>query len=83
MVAPRSSAEDVVSANRLASVNTPRGHQFPFAFLDIAAGLRNGALPFIHLDIGGTTVEPADWQFGRPTGTPIPTLMAYLELAIR
>jgi leucyl aminopeptidase len=83
MVAPRSSAEDVVSANRLASVNTPRGHQFPFAFLDIAAGLRNGALPFIHLDIGGTTVEPADWQFGRPTGTPIVTLMAYLDLAMR
>jgi leucyl aminopeptidase len=79
MVAPRSSAEDVVSSNRLASVNTPRGHQFPFAFLDIAAGLRNSALPFIHLDIGGTVVEPADWQFGRPTGAPIPTLMAYLE----
>lgn len=83
MVAPRSSAEDVVSANRLPSVNTPRGHQFPFAFLDIAAGLRNGPLPFIHLDIAGTAVEPADWQFGRPTGAPISTLMAYLERGLR
>ena len=79
MVAPRSAAEDVLSSNRLASVNTPRGHQFPFAFIDIAAGLKGGALPFLHLDIAGTSVEPADWQFGRPTGTPIATLMAYLE----
>ncbi|WP_437536088.1 aminopeptidase [Sorangium sp. So ce726] len=78
-VAPRSSAEDVVSSNRLASVNTPRGHQFPFAFLDIASGLKGGALPFIHLDIGGVGVESADWQFGRPTGVPIPSLTAYLS----
>src|SRR5262249_12012811 len=40
MVAPRTSAEDVLSSNRLASVNTPRGHQFPFAFLDVASGLK-------------------------------------------
>lgn len=78
LVAPRSSAEDVVSSNRLASVNTPRGHQFPFAFLDIAAGLRGGALPFLHLDIGGAAVDPPDWQFGKPTGTPIATLAAWL-----
>lgn len=79
LVAPRSSAEDVVSANRLASVNTPRGHQFPFAFLDVVAGLKGLPLPFIHLDIAGTVCEPADWQFGRPTGAPVATLMAYLE----
>jgi leucyl aminopeptidase len=83
MVAPRSSAEDVVSANRLASVNTARGHQIPFAFLDIAAGLRGGPLPFIHIDIAGTAVENADWQFGRPTGVPIATLTAYLTRAGR
>ena len=58
LVAARSSAEDVVSSNRLASVNTPRGHQFPFAFLDIAAGLRGGKLPFVHLDIGGAAIDP-------------------------
>ena len=83
MVAPRSSAEDVVSANRLASVNTARGHQIPFAFLDIASGLRGGQLPFIHVDIAGTAVENADWQFGRPTGVPIATLTAYLARAGR
>jgi leucyl aminopeptidase len=79
MVAPRTPAEDVLSSNRLASVNTPRGHQFPFAFLDIAAGLKGGSLPFVHLDIAGTAMENADWQFGRPTGVPIATLVAWLE----
>jgi leucyl aminopeptidase len=79
MVAPRTSAEDVLSSNRLASVSTPRGHQFPFAFLDVASGLRGQALPFVHLDIAGTAMEGADWQFGRPTGVPIATLVAYLE----
>ena len=83
MVAPRSSAEDVVSDKRLASVNRSRGHQIPFAFLDIASGLRGGQLPFIHVDIAGTAVENADWQFGRPTGVPIATLTAYLARAGR
>jgi leucyl aminopeptidase len=77
-IAAKSCAEDVVSSNRLASVNTPRGHQFPFAFLDVASGLKGGPLPFIHMDIGGVVVEAADWQFGRPTGIPIPSLIAYL-----
>jgi leucyl aminopeptidase len=76
-VAARSSAEDVVSSNRLPSVSTPRGHQGPFAFLDVASGLKGGKLPFVHLDIGGVAVTPADWQFGRPTGAPIATLAAF------
>ena len=76
MVKPRSAAEDVVSANNLPSVQTPRGHQYPFAFLDIAAGLRGGSLPFIHIDIAGAAVEDGDWQFGRPTGVPILSLAA-------
>ncbi len=79
MVAPRTSAEDVLSSNRLASVSTPRGHQFPFAFLDVAAGLKGERTPFVHLDIAGTAMEGADWQFGKPTGVPIATLVAYLE----
>ena len=79
MVAARTSAEDVLSANRLASVNTPRGHQFPFAFLDVAAGLKGKGVPFVHIDIAGTAVEGADWQFGRPTGVPIATLAALLQ----
>ncbi len=41
------------------------------------------AAPFIHVDIAGTAVENADWQFGRPTGIPIATLTAYLARAGR
>lgn len=78
LVAPRGPAEDCVSSNRLASVNTPRGHQFPFAFLDVAAGLRGSTIPFLHLDIAGAAVDPPDWQFGKPTGVPISTLAAWL-----
>jgi leucyl aminopeptidase len=77
-VAARSSAEDVVSSNRLPSVSTPRGHQFPFAFLDIAAGLVGNATPFMHLDLAGAAIDPPDWQFGKPTASPITTLAAYL-----
>jgi leucyl aminopeptidase len=76
-VAARTSAEDVVSSNRLASVNTPRGHQGPYAFLDVTSGLKGGAIPYVHLDIGGVAVSPADWQFGRPTGNPIGLLAAF------
>jgi leucyl aminopeptidase len=77
-IAAKTSAEDVVSSNRLASVDTPRGHQFPFAFLDVASGLKGGPLPLMHLDIGGVVAEGADWQFGRPTGIPVASLLAYL-----
>lgn len=77
-VAPKSPAEDVLSSNRLASVATPRGHQFPFAFLDIASGLRSDPLPFLHLDIAGAAYSPVDWQTGTPTGAPVLSLIAYL-----
>ena len=78
-IAARSSAEDVVSSNRLATVATPRGHQFPFAFLDVASGLRRDPRPLVHLDLAGVVVDPPDWQFGRPTGSPVATLAAYLS----
>ncbi len=78
-VAARSSAEDVVSSNRLATVNTPRGHQFPFAFIDVASGLRRGPRPLVHLDISGAALDPPDWQFGRPTGSPVASLAACLS----
>lgn len=77
-VAPRSAAEDVFSSNRLATVNTPRGHQFPFAFLDVASGLRRGPHAFVHMDISGAALDPPDWQLGRPTGAPVVTLASYL-----
>lgn len=78
-IAPRSSAEDVVSSNRLATVSTPRGHQFPFAFIEVASGLRRGPRPLVHLDISGVALDPPDWSCGRPTGSPVATLAAYLS----
>ncbi|MDY7226403.1 hypothetical protein [Hyalangium rubrum] len=82
-VAPKAPTEDVLSSNRLASVDTPRGHQGPFAFIDVAAGLRGSQLPFVHLDISGVVVTPADWQAGRPTGSPIASLVEALEVRQR
>jgi leucyl aminopeptidase len=79
LVAPKSVAEDLMSSNRLASVDTPRGHQFPFAFLDLAARLTKRNVAFGHLDIGGAAMSPADWQAGRPTGAPVLALASWLH----
>jgi leucyl aminopeptidase len=79
-VAPRTHADDVLSANNKPSSATPRGHQFPMAFLATASGLAahggDSDLPlaFTHMDIGGSGVERMDWQHGQPTGTPIVAL---------
>jgi leucyl aminopeptidase len=78
LVAPKSVTEDVMSSNRLASVDTPRGHQFPFAFLDLAARMTKRGFAFGHLDIGGVAVSPADWQAGRPTGAPVLALSEWI-----
>ena len=74
-IAAKSSAEDVISCNSLPSSRTPRGHQFPAAFLDVVSGLRafekRGGLPFIHVDIAGATVINGGWATGTPTGAPV------------
>ena len=75
-VAPRTLADDVLSCNNAPSSGTARGHQFPMAFLLIAAGLRDHGLrsaqplAYTHIDIGGSGVRGGDWQHGRPSGTP-------------
>ncbi len=84
-VTGKSPAEDVLSCNSLASSRTPRGHQFPAAFLDIVSGLRasgerGGALPFLHLDIAGSSVTGGTWQTGTPTGAPVVALASALSL---
>ena len=86
-VAPRSLSEEVISSNTLPSTATPRGHQFPAAFLIKASGLSNDGLSkdqlleqgyrFSHLDIGGSGVSDGDWQHGRPTAAPVMGLSAY------
>lgn len=76
-VAPRTKADDILSSNNGPSATTARGHQFPMAFLTIAAGLdkhgsdSNKPLPYVHVDIAGSGVEGGDWQHGKPTATPV------------
>jgi leucyl aminopeptidase len=83
-VQPRTRADDVLSCNNKPSSQTPRGHQFPFAFLLLASGLeRHGAdserpIPVAHVDIGGSGVEDMDWQHGRPTAAPVVAMVAAL-----
>ena len=80
-VAPRTSADDVLSCNNAPSTLTARGHQFPMAFLAIASGLVNHSrsadlpLPFTHVDIAGSFTQGGDCQHGRPTGAPIVALL--------
>ena len=81
-VQPHSKADDVLSSNNAPSVGTPRGHQFPMAFLSIASGLdQHGSdseapLPFTHIDIAGSGVEKGDWQHGKPSAAPVAALAA-------
>ncbi len=82
-IKPRSAADDVLSCNNLPSSATPRGHQFPAAFLSVASGLdahgvdARGPLPFTHIDLGGSGCEGGDWQHGRPTAAPVVALSAW------
>ena len=83
-VRPRTKADDVLQCNNAASSMTARGHQFPMAFLAIAAGLdKHGndsrkSLPFTHIDVGGSGAEDGDWQHGNPTGKPLVALLTAL-----
>lgn len=82
-IKPRSAADDVLSCNNLPSSGTPRGHQFPAAFLSVASGLAAHAadsrepLPFTHIDLGGSGCEGGDWQHGRPTAAPVVPLSVW------
>lgn len=79
----RSCADDVLSCNNAASSVTARGHQFPMAFLVVAAGLEQASaqaavpLPYVHIDIAGSGVDGGDWQHGKPSASPVTTLAAY------
>ncbi len=83
VIQPRSTADDVLSCNNLPSSGTPRGHQFPAAFLAVASGLDKHSidsdlpLPFTHIDLGGSGAEGGDWQHGRPTAAPVTALSVW------
>jgi leucyl aminopeptidase len=78
----RTKADDVLSSNNGPSVSTPRGHQFPMAFLSVASGLdmhnvdSESPIPYTHVDIAGSAVEGLDWQHGKPTAAPIAAFTA-------
>lgn len=81
----RSPAEDVLSCNSAPSARTPRGHQFPAAFLDVVSGLRavnagGKKIPYVHLDIAGSALRDGGWQTGVPTGAPVLSLVHGLGL---
>lgn len=84
-IAPRSRADDVLSANTQPSASTPRGHQYPAAFVNVASGLvHHGSdaerpLPFTHVDLGGSATEGGDWQHGRPTAAPVVALSVWAK----
>jgi len=81
-IRPRSCADDVLSCNNAPSSVTARGHQFPMAFLVVAAGLDQASasadkpLPYVHIDIAGSGVDGGDWQHGKPSASPVTSLAA-------
>ncbi len=78
----RSCADDILSCNNAPSSVTPRGHQFPMAFLVAASGLDQHALaseqpvPYCHIDIAGSGVDGGDWQHSKPSAAPVQALAA-------
>jgi leucyl aminopeptidase len=86
-IAPHSRADDVLSCNNAPSSQTPRGHQFPMAFLIVASGLAGHGgdaqqpLAYTHIDIGGSGVAGMDWQHGRPTASPVVAFAARYLMA--
>jgi len=81
-IRPRTSADDVLSCNNAPSSVTARGHQFPMAFLVVAAGLKQdtaqtAGVPYLHLDIAGSGVDGGDWQHSKPSAAPVSSLAAF------
>lgn len=79
----RTLCDDLLSSNNGPSATTPRGHQFPMAFLSGVSGLdehgidSDKPLSYIHVDIAGSGVEGGDWQHGKPTAAPVTCLAAH------
>ncbi|MBL4856135.1 MAG: peptidase M17 [Idiomarina sp.] len=79
----RTLCDDLLSSNNGPSAATPRGHQFPMAFLTGVSGLDNHGIDsehpisYIHIDIAGSGVEGGDWQHGKPTAAPVTCLAGH------
>ena len=86
-VAPKTAEYDVLQCNTAPSSRTPRGHQFPAAFLIHASGLsdhgKDSELPiaYTHLDIAGSASSGTVID-GRETGRPVAALVAHYALSL-
>lgn len=84
-IAPKTPEYDVLQCNSAPSVATPRGHQFPAAFMIVASGLdKHGAdstapIAYTHCDIGGAAVA-APFADGAVTGQPVTSLVGRFVL---
>ncbi len=81
-VASKHPSYDVLQCNTAPSSRTPRGHQFPMAFLVMASGLSDHGrasdvpLAYTHLDIAGAASR-GDVASGYETGSPVLGLAAH------
>lgn len=79
----RTLSDDLLSSNNGPSATTPRGHQFPMAFLVGVSGLdqhgidSDKPLSYVHVDIAGSGIEGGDWQHGKPTAAPVTLFSGY------
>lgn len=85
-VAPKTNQYDILQCGNTPSATTPRGHQFPAAFLQLAANLEKhdmasaDPIAFCHFDVAGSTVN-APYVEGVVNGNPVPALCGcYLGL---
>eukprot|EP01111_Echinosteliopsis_oligospora_P016441 TRINITY_DN6839_c0_g2_i1.p1 TRINITY_DN6839_c0_g2~~TRINITY_DN6839_c0_g2_i1.p1 ORF type:complete len:541 (-),score=195.64 TRINITY_DN6839_c0_g2_i1:80-1702(-) len=85
MIAAANKVFHILQCNNAPSSGTARGHQFPAAFIIQASGLdshgKDSKTPFAytHIDIAGSALAGGDFQFGKPTATPIvPLTVKYL-----
>lgn len=86
-VAPQTREYDVRQCNSAPSSRTPRGHQFPMAFLSRASGLdahgsrSSQPIAYTHLDIAGSATGGGGVGSGFETGAPVPALVAHYATA--
>ena len=84
MVAPKYARGPVQQCNSSPSVSTPRGHQFPFCFLERVSGLdrldttAGGRVPYMHLDVAYSVVHKGGVMDGMASGSPVPALCGAL-----
>lgn len=80
--AGRNEYEDLIQCNNQPSSRTPRGHQFPAAFMISASGLKKHGidsdrpLKYTHMDIAGSS---GDYP-GIPTGAPLIALAKLMKM---